>query len=366
MYKFKIPYKCLLPLVQQPKLLKAYIIYGKLKFICGKKGFYYNYKSDKQVLADTFGISQNTLRKYVGILKENGLVWESNRNLRLAHAYKIYDVFGLKPNVCTIEYSVKEDQISTRQIRLTYDELTPERIIALAIDFKQEQITFKQKEKISIGLKKGIGKIYCEKVRENAYKYLDQKVNKIYDRFSENSSYNFKTEGRLRYGFLDNNMCLESYAKLIGRKSKSTAANWLKRLEKKNLVLVERRSIPLGIPTSQCSVNVLRDTFGDSIFYNKKDNMYYKNIPSKITVRKTFRELDNLEPITTSTIRVCDSKMIASIVSDFLKNNDTRDREQMRRDFRELRDTRIINDNVVKALDGIITSITSSVSLTIN
>lgn len=163
------------------------------------------------------------------------MVWISNNSLRIAHSYKIYDSLGIN-----INYSERKNRFATKQIRLKYDDINPEFIIKEAIKLKKEQINFNNKNRIKELLIKEVGSINCDKIRKKINRQINNKANRIIKELKNNNCYNF-IDGNLEYGFLDDNMSLTSLAKMIGRKSKSTSANMLKRMEELKMIKKERR-----------------------------------------------------------------------------------------------------------------------------
>lgn len=283
MTKVKIPYTCLLRLVEKPQLLKAFCIYGKLKLIGGRKGLIYNYKSCKQTLADTLCISQNTLRKYVGILKSEGFVWESKNNLRIGNSFKIFAALELEPHVCdNVNSTKKYNTFTTRQIRLEFNDLNPERIFAEAILFKKNQIIYKQKENIKNVLLQEIGPIYCNNIKKKMNKDINLKTTSIYDSLSETPSYNFLNTDK-KYGFLDNNMCLQTCAHMLGRKSKSTGYRHLNKLQDLNYLEMTSRTLVIANRNETNSLGHLRAIYGDKVLVNK--DYYFIKVPNIIDMK---------------------------------------------------------------------------------
>lgn len=153
----------------------------------------------------------------------------------MAHSYKIYESLGEN-----INYSEKKNRYTTKQIRLDYDQISPEYLIKEAIKLKKEQINFNNKNRIKELLIKEVGSIHCDKIRKKINRQINNKANRILKELKNNNCYNF-IDGNLEYGFLDDNMSLTSLTKMIGRKSKSTSANMLKRMEELKMIKKERR-----------------------------------------------------------------------------------------------------------------------------
>lgn len=139
-----------------------------------------------------------------------------------------------------INYSEKKNRYATKQIRLEYDQISPEYLIKEAIKLKKEQINFNNKTRIKELLIKEVGSIHCDKIRKKINRQVNNKANRILKELKNNNCYNF-IDGNLEYGFLDDNMSLTSLTKMIGRKSKSTSANMLNRMEELKMIKKERR-----------------------------------------------------------------------------------------------------------------------------
>jgi predicted transcriptional regulator len=282
MQKIKIPYRCLLKLCLNPQLLKAFCIYGKLKIIAGKKGFIFNYKSCKQYLSKKLEISENTLRKYVGILKAEGFVWESRNNLRVAHSHHIYNVLNVKEHICSVEMSEKFGKVSTKQLRLSFNNLNVDTIKACAIHLKQIQIEYKQKKTLEEKLIKKHGNIISGKIESKIKSYCKNKANLIWSKYNNDIRYNFLNKQK-RNGFLDNNLALQSIANMFGRKSKTTSSKLLNNLKAKGLISLEKRNIPICHVKEGMNIALLSESFGnDGKKFVLIDSYISIRVPSKI------------------------------------------------------------------------------------
>lgn len=278
---FKVPYRILPYLIKDTIFLRAYCIYGKLKIMCGKKGLFFNYKHRKQELADTLGIAYNTLCKYVRKLKEYDLVWESNNNLRLAESYKIYDAFNLVPNVNDDTRSKRYGQISTKQFRLTFDELNEDRLVTLACKLKKEQITYKQIESLRNSIIEGYGNIHSENARKKINKSANKRASEIYSSLADNTRYNFLSIEK-EHGFLDNNMSLQSYASFFGKKSKMAAHRRMKKYEKLGLCEITKRAIKF-CDKKDFNLKAALAVYGKG--WRLSETSAYCLVPSKITFK---------------------------------------------------------------------------------
>jgi len=259
-YLFKIPYKCLFKIVNNPQLLKAYCIYGKIKHLTYNLPYWKDYAHTKTALAKALGVSYNTLTKYVRILISYGLAWEEKNNLRLAHKYKIYELVD-EP----IHINEHNGKVCTRNLALTFEQLTPEYLFKEAIKLKKQQTEFRQKQAIKKVLTNEVGQIHSDNIGDKMKKSINNKTNNIYNKYCNNLDYNFKGT-RQSFGFLDNNLSLNSYAKMLGRKTKTTASRWLKKLEAKNMIVKKQRAVCLGTLSKNENISMYRNNFHNGTF----------------------------------------------------------------------------------------------------
>lgn len=266
MLQLKIPYNIIFQLIKDSSFLKAFCIYGKLKTSCGKKGLFFNYKSRKQELSKKLDISENTLRKYIGILKIKGFAWESNNNLRLANSHHILKYFNI------------EEKKRSLQLRLSYDDISYYRIISEALKLKKSQIQHRQKQAIFKVLQNKVGIIKCDKIRRKVESNFRRKVDRIYEEKNSNISYNYVKEKK-EFGFLDDNMNSKSYSKLLGKKSPTSGFNMINSLKKEGFLTATRRIVKLAENHSFTPyLNKYRETI---LFYSK--GSVYQSIPRLVT-----------------------------------------------------------------------------------
>ncbi len=193
----------------------------------------HNWDTKKKHISKSLGISINTLKKYVKILEENKLAWIEGNILRLGSKRKWNDFFNTKPTKDRFKVlTLKIHQLNI--INLKFE----------ALKIKRSQIEWKQKEKVGKVLLKGYRKINCSNTEKKIKSFLKVKVEGVYEKYSENVSYNFVQKTR-KYGFLDNNMSGKSISKLFGRKSSITGNRFLRTLYLSNVIEVEQRKLLL-------------------------------------------------------------------------------------------------------------------------
>lgn len=221
----------------------------------------HNIKSRKKELAQRLNVSENTFRKYLGILKREGLVFEQHNTLRLSNRYTIYEVLDVEPNITN-------NKISERSYILRLNDINEDLIKLKALEHKKEQINYRNKERIKNILIEDLGTIYCPKIRKKALSKINLRAEGLLNKLKENPANSFLYNSR--YGFVDDNMGCESIAKLIGKKSKSTANRFMKKLQSKGFISYDRREIPVE--------NVVR--FIDLNRINNYQKIFYTIKPS--------------------------------------------------------------------------------------
>lgn len=245
MQKIKLPYKLLMKLVAQPEILKAYIVWSKLKVIFSNSSVHnWNQHSKKVQIAKTLSISLNTLKKYVSILLANKIVYKEGTILRLGSKLKWNTLFNI-----VFQEELKETYIRVNELNkcnfysLRIFELTLDNLKFLSLQLKKEQVEFCQKENISNIILKSYGEINSINSFNKLKSKSKTKASEIYEKYTNDVSYNFLKKNK--YGFLDSNLSGKSIAKLFGRISPITGTRFLRKLNNKGLITLERRIIPL-------------------------------------------------------------------------------------------------------------------------
>lgn len=287
-----IPYKCLLPLVEDTNLLKAFCIWGKLK-LKFSHGSIHNIKSRKQELAKSLNICENTFRKNLSILKNKNLIsFEQDGTLRLLNKYNIYSSTNIEPNS-------HEGRISHKYYRITEEDLNPDDIKLLALQHKKDQINYNNLKRIRNILLKSEGKIHSPKILSKVKGKLKDKAENILNKYKNIPAQAFKSNST--FGFLDDNMCGETIAKIFGKKTKQTGCKFLHKMKKLNKITLERRVIKLCNLTPSLNIKYYREMgYKNFIISNKalcvnlpmKWNVCYKVSPTppskNIIVSKDF------------------------------------------------------------------------------
>ena len=248
----KIPYKCLLPLVEKPDLLKAFVVYGKLKMMF-TNGAVHNIRSRKKELAKRLDISENTFRKYLGILKSYFLAsTDENDTLRLVGRYGLYDIFKMTPH-----FSVTKNRITDKWYKINKEDFDIEEIQFLALKHKRNNIDYKNIERIKNNVVKTFGNILCPKIKQKIESKARKTAKTIVDNSQENFAESFNPNSK--YGFVDNNLSGQSIAKLLGKKSKITGNRFMHKLAKKNKIAYTPRTIALQELTCFTNIKIIQE-----------------------------------------------------------------------------------------------------------
>ena len=230
-------------LVAQPELLKAYIIWGKLKCIFSHSSIHnWNTHNKKVQISKTLDISLNTLKKYVSILIENKIVYKDGNVLRLGSKLKWNTLFNIVFREELKEtYVRKSDLNKCNFYLLRLSELTVDNLKFLSLQLKREQVIFCQKANVTDEILKSYGEINAIQTLNKIRGKSKQKASEIYEKYTNDVSYNFLK--KKHYGFLDSNLSGKSIAKMYGRTSAMTGTRFLRKLSDKGLITLERRII---------------------------------------------------------------------------------------------------------------------------
>lgn len=274
-----IPYKCLLPLVAKPELLKAFVIYGKLKMMHSNSAIH-NIKSRKKELAKKLEISENTFRKYLGVLKSNFIVSiDENDILRLGGRYELYNTFKIEANI-----SKTKNKIADKWYRIERKDFNIEELQFLALKHKRNNIDYRNTERIKNEIVKTFGTISCPKTKQKLESKARRKATKIVEGNQENFAESFNPNSK--YGFIDNNLSGTSIAKLIGRKSKITGNRFMHRLAKENKISYTRRDIKLQELTHFTNIKLIQEQNSLPCLIKKEYgvNILFLRIPNMWTI----------------------------------------------------------------------------------
>lgn len=270
----KLPYKCIFPLIKNPTLLKAFCIWGKLKLKHSNSSIH-NIKKRKKELAEYLNISENTLRKYLGILKTNNLIkFEKDGTLRFSNKYVIYNVLGVEANTCTLGF------IKQKTFDLKLEELEVDNIKLIALQLKKDQINYRNTKRIQNILIKDTGTIYDPKIKQKTLKSVKIRSERLLSKLKKHTASSFNSIGK--FGFVDDNMCGESIAKMFGRKSKSSGLNFLHKMKRCNRMTLEQRYLRLNDLNHICDISKYREIFKNIQIRNIDDvDCIVMNLPYK-------------------------------------------------------------------------------------
>jgi len=274
-----LPYKCLLPLVSNKELLKAFCIYGKLKLMFTYSAIH-NIKGRKKEIANKLEISENTFRKYLGILKSNFLVSiDQNDILRLAGRYEIYNVLKIKAN-----FSENKNRICDKWYKLDGVQLNVDNIRFLAIKHKRENINYKNEERIKNIIVKTYGTIICPKIKSRIETNAKRRAKEILERNKENIAESFNQNSI--YGFTDDNLSGKSISKIIGCKSPISGNRFMHRLVKDNKISYKKRDIYLKTLSHFTNISLLQEVNTLPVMIKKQYgvNALFLRVPNKWTL----------------------------------------------------------------------------------
>lgn len=262
----KIPYKCLQPLVKDPSLLKAFCIYGKLK-LCFTYSTIHNISSRKKEIANYLGISENTFRKYLGILKSKGLVEQYGNNIVFCSKTKLYTIFNIERN-----FNENQNKYSEKFFSLGKADLTIDNIRLLALRQKRDQINYNNKHRVARIILKSFGTIKCPATKQKLFKQSLKKAEKIVSSHNQNIA---KRLVNSKYGFIDDNMCTQSISSMIGRKSKMTGFRFMKRLSQEGRISYEERTLKIKDLDRYENIDLMREVSPFFISIKKNTNSSY-------------------------------------------------------------------------------------------
>lgn len=266
-------------LVAQPELLKAYIVWSKLKCIFSNSAIHNWDNHNKKVqISKTLGISLNTLKKFISILLTNNIVYKEGNILRLGSKIKWNTLFNI-----VFQEELKETYVRKSELNkcnffvLHISELDFDNLKFLSLQLKREQVEFKQLGNVSEEILKSYGTINSVHTLNKMRGKSKKEASKIYEKYTNDVSYNFLK--KKPYGFLDSNLSGNSIAKLFGRKSAMTGTRFLRKLSNKGLITLERRIIYLT--KLEVDTKNLNET---SLIL--KNGFLCKSLPSSWVVRK--------------------------------------------------------------------------------
>ena len=239
-------------MVAKPELLKAFVIYGKLKMMFSN-GAVHNIKSRKKELAKRLHISENTFRKYLGVLKSNFIVSiDENDILRLGGRYELYNTLKIEAN-----FSETKKRIADKWYRVEKKDFNIEELQFLALKHKRNNIDYKNTERIKNSIVKSFGTIICPKIKQR----IESKARKTAKTIVSNSQENFAESfnPNSKYGFVDNNLSGTSIAKLIGKKSKITGNRLMHKLAQKNKISYTKRDIRIQELTHFTNIKIIQE-----------------------------------------------------------------------------------------------------------
>lgn len=274
-----IPYKCLLPLVAKPELLKAFVIYGKLKMMF-TNGAVHNIKKRKKELAKSLGMSENTFRKYLGVLKSHFIVSvDENNILRLGGRYELYNTFKISPN-----FSETKNRIADKWYRIEKNDFNLEEIQFLALKHKRNNIDYKNTERIKNKLVKTFGTIICPKIKQKIESKARKTAKKVVDNSQENFAESFNPNSE--HGFVDNNLSGLSIAKLLGKKSKISGNRFMHKLKQSNKITYTPRSIKLKELTHFTNIKIIQEENSLPCLIKKEYgvNTLFLRVPNRWTI----------------------------------------------------------------------------------
>lgn len=233
----------------------------------------HNIKSKKQEISKKLGISENTFRKYLSILKSKSLVSiDKNDILRIAGRYQIYYSLGLAPN-----YSETKERISDKRYRLSFNELSTDYIKLLALVHKRDNINYVNTNRIKNQLLKSFGTITCPKIKRKIESNCKRKAIEIIERSKENFAEGFNKDSK--YGFVDDNLSGNSIAGIFGKKSRITGNRFMHKMKKKKIISYDARSILVS--TDKISISILREVVNKTAFI--ANDYVYVRVPNRWT-----------------------------------------------------------------------------------
>ena len=266
-------------LVAQPEMLKAYIIWGKLKCIFSNSAIHnWNTHNKKVQISNTLGISLNTLKKYISILLENKIVYKDENILRLGSKLKWNTLFNIVFQEELKEIYVRKSELNKCNFYLLrLSELSFDNLKFLSLQLKRDQVEFKQLENATNEILKSYGTINSVQALNKIRVKSKTKASEICKKYRNDVSYNFLK--KKPYGFLDSNLSGNSIAKLFGRKSAMTGTRFLRKLSNKGWITLERRIIYLT--KLEVNTKILNET---SLIL--KNGFLCKSLPSSWVVVK--------------------------------------------------------------------------------
>jgi IS1 family transposase len=267
MKHISLPYKCILPLVKQPEMLKAFVLWGKLKLIA-KNGAIHNIRSKKQILAKKFGMSENTFRKYLSLLKSKYMVWEDESGiLRIANKYSIYEALNITPN-----YSQTTGLVKDKKFKLKKEELHLDNIKLLALQYHKTILNHNNLKRVQDQLLKPYGTIVCPKIQKKIKSSVTKKANNLIEQ-SKNPAVGYRNDNVI--GFVDDNVSSNTIAKMFGRKSKMTGNRFMTKLKEANVIEYEQRHIILEPITRFVNISLIQETQTLPVVIIKQDGVHF-------------------------------------------------------------------------------------------
>lgn len=239
-------------MVEKPELLKAFVIYGKMKMMF-TNGAIHSIKSRKKEIANRLNVSENTFRKYLGILKSNFIVSiDENDILRLSGRYELYNTFKIKAN-----YSKVKNRIADKWYKVKKEDFSIQELQFLALKHKRNNIDYKNTERIKNKIVKTFGTILCPRTKQKIESKARKTAKTIIANNQENFAESFNPNSK--YGFVDNNLSGQSIAKLLGRKSKITGNRFMHKLVKENKISYKKRDIKLQELTHFTNIKIIQE-----------------------------------------------------------------------------------------------------------
>lgn len=233
-----------------------------------------NYRKRYSFLCDELGICEKTLRTYLRILKEKGLVYHKDSHLFLTSSRKV----AQKYSVSKYRFKVKiDDSIDYRKIQAIF--------IALAMkeNFSQQEYVLRKKiTKEFINKKSNFhkGKIYPKMIKsykERVKDHFDIFLKEEKKRFHKYVIDSVKNNKKIKLKNPDITLSRLGIAKLRNCRSSYTGFNTLNKLKKYSLI--EKDSFN-NIIVSSMNSNYYELILNNRNLFCFKGSIYYKGINS--------------------------------------------------------------------------------------
>lgn len=249
--------KILSPLVEfslKNSLSREIFFYSWLK-TQQTSGVFKNIKSEKKLIADAFGVSENTIRKYLGTLKRYGFVKIDKKGyLRLRSSYKMVRDLGIS------YYEVRYRKNPLVEFKCSVKDCKDYFLAEVLKDKRAKQIH-------------SIKKVAIDKLQSKPSRKLVRN-----NKLDTDGVKTLLEENGLRFSDLEEQIGISrlGIANAINCKTATTGSRWVERLIKKNLIVGEVARVKEVCRGGYDTLQQVRSYDSDGVYFVKHMFVYKK------------------------------------------------------------------------------------------